>query len=275
MKNSMEIINQDFVVKKSNLVVTKSLIGQAEDLAAEHEQFNEQYVIGGRKALYEMLGKIYTLVELFDQSIDKADLIKMVRKSLQEQYGIKTQDNTSDTTVLVRFITRADRKTAHVYARAIEAAREDGIKTGDFPAYIERGGGIERIRAIGVDASIAESKKELEEEKVSLAHTFLSARCEIPFASFDAPNAFRDIYSKNCAYELVICSMGMDGKYNVIGKLPADQALEAIAIKYFAKYLCKDIESARKGVDSLVANAEKKKKARIAQDQANRAGQLV
>lgn len=267
MKNSLKIINQEVVVANSNLVVSKSLIGQAEDLAAEHEFFTDKYVISGRRALYELLAKIFMLVERFDQSIDKDDLIKMVRKNLQEQCGIKTQDNTSATTVLVRYITRADRKTAHVYARAIESAKDNNIKSEDFANYIERSGGVERIRAVGVDANNADIKKELEDEMVSLAHTFLSARTEIPFSKFDAPHAFRDIYSKNCAYELVICSLGMDNKYNVIGKLPADQALEDIAIKYFAKYLCKDIESARKGVASVVASAQKKRESRMNPDE--------
>ena len=142
------LANQE-VVLEGNLVVTKSLIGQAEDLAAEHEAFNTNYVIGGRKALYSLLGKIAVLVDQFDAAVDKADLIKIVRKNLQEQYGIKTQDNTSDITVLVRYITRAERKTAHVYARAIETARANQIAPAQFTEYLEQAGGIEQIRAIG------------------------------------------------------------------------------------------------------------------------------
>lgn len=260
---------------KGSLVIKKSLIGQAEDLAAEHEQFTEQYVIGGRRALYELLAKIYTLVERFNQSIDKADLIKMVRKNLQEQYGIKTQDNTSDVTVLVRYITRADRKTAHVYARAIEVAQVNSIKTEDFAAYIERSGGVERIRAIGVDIDAVDAKQALEDEMLALTHAFLGARTELPFATFDEPKAFEGIYSKNCAYELVICSLGIGGKYNVIGKLPADQALENLAMKYFARHLCQDIQKAREGVSTVVAEAQKRREARWPQSQAKQAEKLV
>lgn len=260
---------------KGSLVISKSLIGQAEDLAAQHELFTEQYVIGGRRALYDLLAKIYVLVERFDQTIDKADLIKMVRKNLQEQYGIKTQDNTSATTVLVRYITRADRKTAHVYSRAIEAAQANSVKTDDFVAYIERSGGIERIRAIGADVDAVDAKQALEDEMLSLTHTFLNARTELPFATFDAPKAFDGIYSNNCAYELVICSLGVGGKYNVIGKLPADQALENLAMKYFAKHLCNDMQKARTGVATVVAEAKKRREARILKDQAKQAEQLV
>lgn len=269
--NEVQISNQ----QKTSLSITNTLISQAKDLAAEHELFNEQYVISGRKALYGLLAKIYALVERFDQSIDKADLIKMMRKNLHEQYGIKTQDNTSATTVLVRYITRADRKTAHVYARAIESAQENCIKAEDFAAYVERSGGVERIRAIGASADAADVKQALEEEMLALTHAFLGARTEMPFAEFDAPKAFDGIYSKSCTYELVICSLGTSGKYNVIGKLPADLPLENLAIKYFAKYLCKDIEKAREGVATVANAAQKKRQERLDKDQARQAEHLA
>ena len=70
MNQLVEVINQDVVVTSGNLVVTKTLIGQAEDLAAEHEAFNTNYVIGGRQALYSLLGKIAALVEQFDAAVD-------------------------------------------------------------------------------------------------------------------------------------------------------------------------------------------------------------
>jgi len=255
---------------KGNVVVTKSLIGQAEDLAAEHEAFNTNYVIGGRKALYSLLGKIAVLVERFDTAVDKDDLIKIVRKNLQEQFGIKTQENTSDVTVLVRYITRADRKTAHVYARAIETARENQITPVNVAGYLEKQGGIEQIRSIGVDVQAAEAFQESEKEQIKLAHEFLNARTETPFASFEAPKAFRGIYNKNCSYEYVICSLGPNGQYNVIGKLPAEAAFEHYAIKFFSKYLCKDMDEARAGVSKIVTEAQKQRAVREAVDQARR-----
>lgn len=261
------LANQE-VVLEGNLVVTKSLIGQAEDLAAEHEAFNTNYVIGGRKALYSLLGKIAVLVDQFDAAVDKADLIKIVRKNLQEQYGIKTQDNTSDITVLVRYITRAERKTAHVYARAIETARANQIAPAQFTEYLEQAGGIEQIRAIGVDTQAAEAIQDLEEEQLSLAYEFLNARTEMPFASFDAPKAFNGIYSKNCTYEYVICSVSANGQYNVLGKLPAEVTFEHYAIRFFSKHLCKDIDQARTGVAKVVTEAQKRRAVREAVDQA-------
>lgn len=260
------------IIKVANsVVVTKTLIGQAEDLAAEHEAFNTNYVIGGRQALYSLIGKIAALVEQFDAAIDKAELIKVVRKNLQEQYGIKTQENTSDVTVLVRYITRADRKTAHVYARAIETAKANQVSPAQFAGYLEQAGGLERIRSNGVVGAEEESANEdHEKEKIQLARDFLNARIEIPFASFESPKAFNGINNKNCAYEYVICSYGSDGEYRVIGKLPAEVDLENAAIKAFSKHLCKDIDAARAGVAKVVTEAQKQRAVREAVDQAKR-----
>ncbi|MBU3592500.1 hypothetical protein ICN42_00115 [Polynucleobacter sp. 71A-WALBACH] len=74
----------------TGLVISKSLIGQANDLAREHEQFNDRYIVAGRLALYELLTKIYELVERFDAASDKSELLKMVRKNLFEDYGKST-----------------------------------------------------------------------------------------------------------------------------------------------------------------------------------------
>ena len=174
-------------MKNTNLVVTKSLIGQAEDLAKEHEVFNQQYVVAGRAALYGLLQKIMQLSEAFDSSSDKADLIKLMRVELQEKHGIKTQDNSSPDTVLVRYITRADRKTAHVYARAIETTKANGITSDGFIEYVQEQGGIERIRAIGVDPETKSAKQKAEFEAKQHLWEFLRLRSEAPFARFKRP----------------------------------------------------------------------------------------
>ncbi len=229
-------------------VIVKTLIGQADDLALEHENFHTNYIVAGRTALYELLGKIYALSLTLDDALDKAEQISMMRSVLSEKYQIRTQDNTSDLTVLVRYITRADRKTAHVYARAIQSAQESGVLPKNMVGFIEHHGGIERIRIAGVDH---ESTADIEQEKIELAKTYLAVKADSPFTSFEGPKAFEGIYSNSCAYEIVICSLGSGNKYNVIGKLPADPALEDLAIKHFSKHLCKNMDLARKEIAKM------------------------
>ena len=246
---------------KENLVVSRSLIAQADDLAAEHELFTEQYVIGGRKALYELLANIYILVDRFYQSIDKNDLIKIVRKNLQDQYGIKTQHNTSDITVLVRYITRADRKTAHVYARAIETARANQIAPAQFARYLEQAGGVERIRAHavisnGINHDVANNA----EEMMDLTRKYLDARSELPIKSFKLSNkapAFKSTAKLNyfACYE-------RNGRYYVLTQLPVDLKQETDLIKRLSESICENLSRARRNVGKFHTKAMGKRSER-------------
>ena len=45
--------------------------------------------------------------------------------------------------------------------------------------------------------------------------------------------------------------LGVGNKYHVIGKLPADPALEDLAIKHFSKHLCKNMDLARNEIAKM------------------------
>jgi hypothetical protein len=243
-------------------VVLKSLVSQAKELAEEHEQFHEQVIVGGRKALYAMLAKILALVKKFDASVDKTELISFMRQEMQNNHGIRTQENTSDIAVIVRYITRADRKTTHVYVRAIESALESGTQVEYFPAFLERNGGVERIRAVGVSGSQQELAEKRAKEKIEQTLAFLRARTEIPFATFDAPEKFSGIYSNSCEFEYVICCQ-VGNKYRVVGKLPAEIEVENYAIKQFSKIVTATVDADPDALPRLVEKAKQKRQERI------------
>lgn len=261
MSQVIELLNQATPVP-SKVVVTKSLISQAKELAEEHELFHEQFVVGGRKALYAMLAKMLGLVKKFDASVDKVELISLMRQELQENHGIRTQENTSDIAVIVRYITRADRKTTHVYARAIESALESGTQAEYFPAFLEHHGGIERIRAVGVSEVQHDMVEQRANERAEQALAFLRARTEIPFASFDAPKQFEGMYSNSCEFEYVICCQ-VGGEYRVIGKLPAEIEVENYAIKQFSRIVSEVLKSQPDALSKLVGRADQKRQERI------------
>jgi hypothetical protein len=262
--------NEVEVVAQNQLVITKSFIGQADDLALDHESFNERYIVAGRLALYDLLAKIYELAENLDKLIDKESQLDLMRKNLFTKYGIRTQENTSDLAVLVRYITHAERKNAHVYTKAIETARQLKIKPENFVEFIQDNGGIERVRGLESNSDQIDLSKELDEEKVELTWKLLGARSEIPLASFDAPKEFKNIYNKNCSLEFVICVQDCHQQYHVVGKLPAVTELETYLVKYLSKYLCEDVDVARQGINKFVIEAEKKRAVREAVDQAKR-----
>jgi hypothetical protein len=261
MTKMMELLGQE-AAPTVQAVITRSLIGQAQDLSEEHELFHEQYIVGGRKALYAMLAKILGLVRQFEASADRLDLVSLMRQELAEKYGIRTQDNTSYIAVIVRYITRADRKTTHVYARAIESALESGTQVEYFPAFLEHHGGIERIRSVGAEDAPQNQAEALAQEKIDLTLAFLRARTEVPFASFTVPKQFVDMESSSCEFEHVICCH-VGSEYRVVGKLPAELDVENYAIRKFSTMIAADIDTARTNVAKFVALANEKKQERI------------
>lgn len=246
------------------VIINKTLIGQAEDLAKEHENFYNGYVVAGRKALYDLLGKIYALSEQLNAAVDREDQVNLLRSALASQHNIRTQENTSDTTVLVRYITRADRKTAHVYSRAIEAARANAIASSDFADYIEQAGGIERIRSNAATSATPliadEDLVDEMEEMLELARDYLRARSELPIASFKLSS--NSLFAQtDGALKHYICHE-RNGRQYVLAQLPVDSYQETALVKSFAKVLCKNLSAAKLDIGRFHAKAMVKRKKR-------------
>lgn len=246
------------------LEITRSLLSQADALAREHEEFNDRYIISGRKALYELLGKIYALAQQLDSCIDKEEQITFLRRVLSEKYGIRTQENTSDTTVLVRYITQADRKTAHVYSRAIETARINKIDSSKFTEYVEQAGGVERIRTDNASPSITyheveaiEADKEL---RLELARKYLTARTELPLACFSLGRRYKQT-SKANTFKQFIC-YERNRRYYVLAQQDVDDAQELKLVEQIAKEFEFDLKNAAKKVNTFYSKAMLKRKQR-------------
>lgn len=249
------------------LVVNKSLISQAEELATEHDLFNDQYIVTGRRKLYELLSKIMELAEQFEASPDKEDLLFNLRYKLKEA-NIKVQENTSDVALLVKYITRADRKTAHVYTRAIETAMACHYKAAELPEAIVSAGGLEKLRLAAVDDEKVILQQQLEDERLELTRTYLQSRGHFPFAKFPAPKQFENIYNNNCEFEYVVCTIS-NGQYNVVCKLPAEVEFENYALKSLSINLCKDIDAARESIGKM------RIKANEAREKLNQSGHII
>lgn len=253
-------------MKSTNLIITKSLMAQAIDLSEAHNTFHTQYVIGGRKALYEMLGDIMRFTVEVNASVEKDALISNIRHELQNQYNIKTQANSSTTSILVKYITRADRKTTHVYARAIDSAIASNIKAAEFVEFAETLGGIEQIRAIGVDADVKEKAETVANEKFALAEAYLIAREEVPFEVLDSSLNRMD---SECRYEYLMC-MNTGKQLHVVMKVPADLAFEQRATKLIGDFSFKDWERDSTACRKFIEAANIKRAERFAEDRGAR-----
>lgn len=245
---------------QTQLTITKSLVSQADDLAYEHEQFNANYIVAGRIALYELLAKIYALSIELEDSPDKDEQILALKKCLIEKYGIRTQENTSDLAVLIRYITKADRKTAHVYARAIEAAKSNQIEIDGFVNFIGESGGIEKLRSFSAADQLGNDMPSIEERQ-QVALDFWRARGELPYAKFQMNNEIMSNIDVT-EFEYFVCARRSGIRY-IVGQIPADKAFEQRAIGLFGNYLTRDWSLVLKNLPSIKEKAKEKYLKRI------------
>lgn len=200
--------------------VSKTLIAQADDLAIEHERFHTNYVIAGRMALYALLGKIYELVLKVESSVDCEFFVDQMRKSLKSKHSIRTQENSSTAAIVVRYVTRADRKTAHVYARAIEAAKASQVPAVGFSDYVDEQGGVEKIRSTQAQtrkpSAQVQTTATKDVAKQPSVFSYLRARSEFPKSSF----AFKSELAaeEECEYSVFVCRK-RQGRYLVLDQL--------------------------------------------------------
>jgi len=258
-------MNQLLDTNETALTITKTILKQAEELAQEHEDFQMTYIVAGRKALYELIGKIYGLAEQLEHAFDREDQVAMLRNTLAREYGIRTQDNTSDTAVLVRYITRADRKTTHVYARAIEAARLNAISAHEFVGFVEQSGGLERIRSNAAlpSAPIAATEDGANQHEQAMAVTklYLQARSELPMASFKLSRKAPLVESRGSfkhflAYE-------RNGRQYVLAQLDVSPEWEAKLLQEFANPFCQNLPVAKRDIQRFYKKAMAKRKRRM------------
>ena len=257
-----EIIELENIEISTLPVVTKNLINQADDLAEEHEQFNSHYIIGGRSALYDLLAKILVLYQQLEASPDKSTLLGLMKHKLNHTYKIRTQANSSNAAVLVRYITRADRKTAHVYARVIESAVSDQISVEQFRVYVQECGGLENIRSLGVDPVTKAKQEESEKSKFDLGWKYCLAREELPLAVFETPVDFKK--RKDVIFEYYACIKHKGMRY-VIANIPADPAFNNRAIQLIGNQLGA-LENAEELVSKLYDKAIDIRKERIGKE---------
>ena len=250
----------------SKNLMKKTLIGQADDLAEEHEQFNTNYVVAGRYALYELLGKIYALYRQLLATPDKESLLEDMRFKLAKTYQIRTQVNTTELGLLVRYITRADRKTAHVYARAIETAITNEIGLDDFVSYIQNQGGIEQMRAFGADGNLKRLQVNDENEKLEIAKQHLLAVAEKPYAEIEL-NQNLNQFGQGCFYDYFVGVSTGGKKYRIVGKINADKDFESKVLKSFADMIDLDDPAIKKKVLSQIDIAKQQREKRWAENE--------
>lgn len=228
-------------MKKNNQLVVGSVVEQADALAIRHQEVM-RYINVGRNALYDLLGNIYVLSKQIEGEVDKKSLIEGLKLELFNRFAIKSQKNTTVAALLVKYITKADRKTAHVYARAIETAKANNIHPENMKAYLEEKGGIEKIRMLGVkkEVSNVDDKGWLDkkENRVEFMYSILDVISEEPLASFEVDRKHQSrIFdqSREGEYTYMVCHRE-GSKFKALDVLPMSEELEDDLLDRLFKY---------------------------------------
>lgn len=255
--------------KKSQLILNP--INQADALAIRHQEVIRQ-ISSSRLALYNLLEKIYQLTEQIEMDPQKNQILDDMKNQLFSKYAIKAQRNSSISSILVRYITQSDRKTAHVYARAIETAKAEGIRPEDFSYYISEKGGVESIRKLGVKKieSNLDNKKWLDvrENRLNFMSEILKVKSENPLGSITIDKKYENIFYDQeglSEYNYFVGKKLNGSVYKILDLLNMDYETEAILLDRLFKfkgtrafYSEEDQEIVKKAKKALKEKLEKK-----------------
>lgn len=138
------------VLEKGNALAEKYAAAEADKAAFKNTS---------RQVTYDLLVEVLAYVEELDKRSDISDVLDAMKVQLKREWKIKTQENSSDMTVIVKYITRTKRKNAHMYARVLEEARRQKATSATLLKYIEFRGGINKIVASSKAKNISDKKR--------------------------------------------------------------------------------------------------------------------
>lgn len=212
----------------SSIKLSHPIIVRANKLGDEHEVYLEQFVTRANTELYRLLAEIMSVYEDLAACSIQERVVKQMRVILKEKYGIKTQANSKLASLVVRYVTRSNRKTAHIYSKVIETAKELGVKSTGLAEFIKQKGGIDKVRKVVNSAEVARVEN-LKSAAISKLKNALPRR---------QPLGQLSIHSNThlpCAADVhlnhVLCSFNTaTGVYEVVGVMYPSVTLEDSAV---------------------------------------------
>jgi hypothetical protein len=218
------------MAKNSNKTLVFSLIAEADVVANEHVNYHEQYVTIANNILYKLLASMLQVCLDVEVSGEAQRVVKEMRSKLKSDFGIKTQANSRTSSIVVRYIVRSNRKTAHVYGRVIEVAIANNVTPEQLPDFISDRGGIEEIRL---------SVASVEEKKIN-ADKWANARSALSVLLYQREPIGKVVMNTNslmpaaCDVEFsyLICNKNLKtGEIDVLGALYPSADIETQALQ--------------------------------------------
>lgn len=218
--------------KKQLAEKLKKLLEEGAVLSGKHDVYVETYVEKSNEQLNLHLSELMAYAQEVLAMPNDEQIVKKMRQDLSSTYGIKTQGNSPKLTIIVRYVVRSSRKTAHVYARVIQVAIDAKITPADLPAFIKANGGIDRIRQSTVNAELVkkkEAKQELlNDNAIAYARFYYEDCAKNPMATFKIPQEYEArIFdaTRFGTFHYMICHVEA-GEYKVVGALPMYEELD-------------------------------------------------
>lgn len=221
---------------RTKVDINHTIITHADLLAQRHEDYVSEFVTRANTELYCILAEILELHEKLSANPKKEQLIKQMRQSLKEKYGLKTQANTKTTALVVKYVTRASRKTAHVYGRVLEVAIANGISSAGLIDFIKSSGGIDKIRLAVASKETQKQLKAIEIQLHKQLRTELWSKTDLASVAF--ADSIRLPHAKDVSFTHMLCTYNhKTKKHEVVGIMYPCSNLETMAINNYLTML--------------------------------------
>ncbi len=135
-----------FTVENAMLAIERLRI-----TASDHHQ---QFVVQGRKAMLDLIAKIYQQFYDAKSSSEFESFMNNVRSKLTT-HGVTLRTNSTNGSSVVRLVFKDfDDKQVSVYGHAINLAYKRNIDPDGFQKFVEENGGFEGLRKISLDEAV-------------------------------------------------------------------------------------------------------------------------
>jgi hypothetical protein len=240
--------------------VIESIVNAADALKIEHDNYEKQFVEGGRMALYAVLSKIYALAIQINFSDYCDQILKELRNQLSLNKKIKVQKNSHAITMLVRWVVGANRQTAHNYSKALQAAFSDDIAAENLSEYFVKRGGLQSIKS-----EVQKKNNEAKDAMVSEFDRFLSNADKYNKNYSDTKIDWtEEVYGDKSSTKMMILGESWGGgkmqgyraftvsaeAYKKICKILADEVFKDQSIEAVSKFIDAESESIQQNTNN-------------------------
>ena len=211
--------------------IKHTIFTHADLLAERHTDYVNEFVKRANDELYAILAELLALYEQIELLNQKERFIKQMRKTLREEYKIKTQANSKTSSLVVRYVTRSSRKTAHVYGRVLDVAVSEGITSATLVDYIKAKGGIDRVR-MAVDSA---ETKQLQNKQEKLLHKQLTVHLQqkstLGTVQFNQVTSKNLPHASDVSFMHLLCTFDhMSNQHEIVSVLYPNSTIEARAL---------------------------------------------